>query len=201
MAIYPFQFMVEGQHKQKQFPDLESAKRAQRACLATARRRGWKFKTRLHDNFLLEVWRLEPVKKREPHKPKVYECTYRVGDELPNLLMGDTMKIKFLRSSQMNNHIKRLMYQANIKGWYMTTKVFGDTLTITRHVQVKGAEYKKKVKYPFSTMQRGDTVRVALPSQTRALLARNAAFTLAKSNGWQITTHIDGRRLMVTRLV
>lgn len=203
-AKYPFGRMRVNQRKAHQFKTMEGALAARQACYHYAEYTGKKFKTRLHGNRLLEVWRL-PLVPTVPPKDRTtiipFDRTYR-SYEFRKLRENETWIIRcagYKAAMDLQNHITNF---ATANQWAIAVTVNRDAIVkakrlVGMRVMHQNAVHYKKGKYPFCSMAVGDYIKVKAQSIEKL---RRAVYSLQRRFDRRYRTQLDGAYFKVWRI-
>lgn len=203
-ARYPFGNMRVNQRKAHQFKTMEGALAARQACYNYAEYTGKKFKTRLHGNRLLEVWRL-PLIPTTPPKDKTsiipFDRTYR-SYEFHKMRENETWVIRcagYSAAVDLQNYITNF---ATANKWPIAVTVNRDAIVKARRLVgmrvIHGnTTHFKKSKYPFCSMDVGDYIKVKARSIEKL---RRAVYSLQRRYDRRYRTQLDGAYFKVWRI-
>lgn len=203
-ARYPFGRMRVNQRKAHHFKTMAGALAARQACYHYAEYTGKKFKTRLHGNGLLEVWRL-PLVPSVPPKDRTtiipFDRTYH-SYEFHKLRENETWIIRcagYRAAMDLRNHITNF---AAANKWAVAVTVDRDAVVkAKRMVGLRiihhNTPHFKKGKYPFCEMAVGDYIKVKARSIEKL---RRAVYALQRRFDRRYRTQLDGAHFKVWRI-
>lgn len=205
---YPFTTMAIGETKRKQFTDKRLAKNAQLAAYKIQARQNKRFTIHM-EGCLVTVKRLPD--RTDPNKKDFVDVIFdrrNPDNPMHGLRRNEVLRIEFARLHELNEFGAKAENIANVQGWQLSIKREGMKLIIERldipqyrRGNIKG-EAKKKCKYPFNAMLKGDYIYLTCSTLQQREKARQAAYVMACLKGWKFETKavLGNNNLKIWRL-